>query len=447
MNNLRLTFLCIALLLAAVVAKAQVTLGFEGESAASVGIIIKDLKSGTIVAQNDAERALLPASIMKSVTCATALTALGEEFRFSTPVVLYGTQDGSTWNGNLIIESVGDPTIDSELFKDDVAPLHRSIIQGLKDLGITKITGRVIISQPMSDQGCNPHWEIEDTPYAYGAGLYGFNFQDNYYKLWPATGKTAPYVPDLHLSVIQQKSGTDMAQGINSNNLTIFTAEPANPKLMVKVSMDDPALVYESYLKARLKDAGITLEGNDVSDESQRALVCDYKSPVITDILTEMMHESHNLYAEGMLRAIAPNDTREEALKAEARTLKGIGAPTTHNRISDGSGLARANRIQPQFVSSVLEQMSKTDHASAYAATFPKVGVDGTVKNLLAKTSLKGKLALKSGSMGGVQCYAGYKFDDNGRPTHTVVIMVNSFFCPRGELRGRIEKFLLDTFK
>ncbi len=436
-----------AIMLLACMCHAQVKLGFEGENAASVGILIKDLKAGEIIAQNDPQRALLPASIMKSVTCATALTALGEEFRFTTPVYLYGKAEGSAWLGNLCIESSGDPTIDSELFKDDFAPLHSKIIQGLKDLGITSISGRIIIVDTMRDQGCNPHWEIEDVPYAYGAGLYGFNFQDNYYRLWPATGRTTPNVPDLHLSVIPQKSGTDLEQGINSNNLVVYTSDPTNPKLMVKVAMDNPALVYEGWLKSKLKDAGITVEGNETSDETERRLVCQYQSPRITNLLTEMMHESHNLFAEGMLRAIAPGESRESALKKEIATLKSIGVTTTNNRITDGSGLARANRIQPAFVADVLEKMALTEHADAYVSTFPLVGNDGTVKNLLAKTSLKGKLALKSGSMGGVQCYAGYKLDNSGNPTHAVVIMVNSFFCPRGELRGKIENFLVNTFK
>ena len=65
---------------------------------------------------------------------------------------------------------------------------------------------------------------------------------------------------------------------------------------------------------------------------------------------------------------------------------------------------------------------------------------------LLADTRLKGALALKSGSMSGVLCYAGYKIDTSGNPTHVVVIMVNGFTCKVAEVRKAIASYLLTIF-
>jgi D-alanyl-D-alanine carboxypeptidase/D-alanyl-D-alanine-endopeptidase (penicillin-binding protein 4) len=62
----------------------------------------------------------------------------------------------------------------------------------------------------------------------------------------------------------------------------------------------------------------------------------------------------------------------------------------------------------------------------------------------MLNTRLSGKLVLKTGSMNGVQCYAGYKIDDNGNPTHVVVIMANSFFGTRADLRTAISNLLLN---
>ena len=78
---------------------------------------------------------------------------------------------------------------------------------------------------------------------------------------------------------------------------------------------------------------------------------------------------------------------------------------------------------------------------------FPKAGKDGTMKGFLAKTPLQGKIAMKTGSVNGVQCYAGYKLGVNGKPTHVVVIMVNNFFCSRQSLRKAIEAMLTKTFR
>ena len=72
--------------------------------------------------------------------------------------------------------------------------------------------------------------------------------------------------------------------------------------------------------------------------------------------------------------------------------------------------------------------------------------MDGTMKNFMAKTPLKGKLALKTGSVNAVQCYAGYLLDENESPSHVVVVMVNGFYCPRAKVRDAISKYLLEQF-
>lgn len=69
------------------------------------------------------------------------------------------------------------------------------------------------------------------------------------------------------------------------------------------------------------------------------------------------------------------------------------------------------------------------------------------MRGFLAKTSLTGQVALKTGSVSSVQCYAGYKFNDDGEPSHIIVILVNGFFCPRKDVREAAENLLLDIFK
>ena len=103
--------------------------------------------------------------------------------------------------------------------------------------------------------------------------------------------------------------------------------------------------------------------------------------------------------------------------------------------------------MTPKFMEQVLTHMAKSSMADTYVSLFPKVGKEGTVRNFLKGTALDGKLVLKSGSMNGVHCYAGYKLGSNGKPTHSVVIIVNNFFCTRDALRKEIQRFLLAVFK
>ncbi|MDE5749882.1 MAG: D-alanyl-D-alanine carboxypeptidase, partial [Duncaniella sp.] len=62
------------------------------------------------------------------------------------------------------------------------------------------------------------------------------------------------------------------------------------------------------------------------------------------------------------------------------------------------------------------------------------------------ETPLEGRVAMKTGSMKGVQSYAGYLLDAEGRPTHILVFMANDFRCSRPGLKNAIQDLLLDIF-
>ena len=91
----------------------------------------------------------------------------------------------------------------------------------------------------------------------------------------------------------------------------------------------------------------------------------------------------------------------------------------------------------------VLKEMSGNVD---YVSFFPLAGQEGTLKSFLKDTELDSYIALKTGSMRGIQCYAGYKLDDDYAPTHVVVIMINNFNCSRSIVRELCEKMLLKTF-
>ena len=98
-------------------AMAQNVLGIDGEESTSVGIYIKDLKTGKVIVDHNSQLALTPASVMKAITTASALSIAGPDRRFSTPVVLKGRAEGSVWKGDIVVRSCADPTIESENFK------------------------------------------------------------------------------------------------------------------------------------------------------------------------------------------------------------------------------------------------------------------------------------------------------------------------------------------
>lgn len=430
---------------------AQNRLGIENENATSIGIYIKDLKTGRVIADRNSSLALMPASVMKVVTTASALHFLGENFRFTTDVSLTGnrSEDNSgVWEGNLVVRSVGDPTIESENFKGNLG-FCDSIVSNIRRLGIKEINGRIIVEQTLSNAGQIPEWQISDVACGYGAGLYGFNFMDNTLTVTPATGSVKPYAPGLEIECVTTTAGNQQLRGINSNQLFIFARSFANKKWVISTTMPDPSAVFTAQLMSRMSESGISLTDKTVKtgDADATELIYSHKSPASKDIFKSLMVRSDNLFAEGMLRATLPGDSRYQAIKKEKELWTERGLSTKTVVISDGSGLARTNRLSPRFIAGVLEYMAKNEKSSTFVSFFPKAGKDGTMKGFLAKTPLQGKIAMKTGSVNGVQCYAGYKLGVNGKPTHVVVIMVNNFFCSRQSLRKAIEAMLTKTFR
>ncbi len=430
-------------------ASAENILNIEGEEATSVGIYVKELNTGKVVIDHNSRMALTPASVTKALTSATALATLGADFTFTTTVGYSGRCYGNRCDGNLVINASGDPTIGSKQF-ESTAGFTDSIISSLKQMGITSFSGTVVIRESMPDQGPIPQWEIEDVAWPYGAGLYAFNYAGNTVYVNPVTGKSEP-ASNLRVTMLPapENNGNDILRGVNSQNLTVWgTAKSrSNKRWNIETTIPDPAEVYANLLISKLRAAGISIKDRKANiDNSTITVVYQHKSPTLAEICHSLMKRSDNLFAEGMLRAIAPGKSRYDCIKAEKDFWSEKGLASRYVMVSDGSGLTRSNRISPQFLGDMLEWMIKSPYASTYIDFFPVAGVDGTLKSLLAKTRLKGRLAMKTGSMASVQAYAGYKLNAEGQPTHIVVIMVNGFFCGRAALNKQIETFLLRTF-
>ena len=78
---------------------------------ASLGIAVVDLATGQIVKTVNASRSLVPASLMKITTTATALEVLGAEHRFETQLCYTGQIVDGTLNGDVLMVGAGDPSL------------------------------------------------------------------------------------------------------------------------------------------------------------------------------------------------------------------------------------------------------------------------------------------------------------------------------------------------
>lgn len=446
--------ICCYLIAIGLSAKAQSTcpINVVGKDAMAMGVYIEEIKSGEILLDYQSKRVYTPASVTKAFTTATALSTLPEDFRFHTPVYISGDIKENVLYGDIIVYGVGDATIESSHFPENKG-FCDSIISKIKQLGIKKIEGKCRIKSKDFNNDCavNPNWELEDIAWDYGTGLHAFNYKDNIFALTISnTIKTSPKVNDLTITELPTigSDGIDLMRPFNSNELFIVGDISKKYGYSNTCATPYPQDVFVDELALKLKQHNIQIDNADIDNANNlsKTLIYTHKSPALHEILKSLMVRSDNLFAESMLRAVAKGKSLKAAINTELSLWSKRGLNTSLITIRDGSGLARTNRISPMFMAKLLKWMNNSKYKDAYLNCFPRTGKNGTLKDFLKGTRLEGKLAMKTGSLNGVQCYAGYKLDENSNPSHVVVIMVNHYFCSKSEIRAAIAQMLLKTF-
>ncbi|MBO5444813.1 MAG: D-alanyl-D-alanine carboxypeptidase [Muribaculaceae bacterium] len=368
----------------------------------ATAVLIQDLATGKTLVSHNAGKSLLPASVMKTVTIAALLSEEGTDRRFHTPVYLDGKVKGDVLDGDLVIVGSGDPTLGADC-EPASADISQEILEALRKRGISRITGEIRVDTSLyKGPACPPSWATADLLEAYGTGSHALNYRRN-------------------------------ARGSHA--------------------VTNPETVFLAHLSNTLHNAGIETGGRakagstGVRDSRHSELLIDHTSDRYEEVMRSCMMRSDNLFAENMLRAFSLCRGKEGSTSAAANEMqnywKGKGMPCDGVTVIDGSGLSRSNRVTANFINSILRHMGDNE---AYASFMPLAGAEGTLKSFLKDTPLEAYVAMKTGSMKGIQCYAGYMLDEKFAPTHSIVILMNGI-GKRSEAQRAAEELLMETFQ
>lgn len=419
----------------------------EGLDSTKYSVVIREIGSPMPRVDYNASCLLIPASITKAITSACVIDLLGADGSFATTVKTVGNIIDGTLHGRLVISTSGDPTLESSRMEG--SPFVEEVVKAVKSAGIKNIDGDIVINSPnRMIQSVPGGWEKEDLGFPYGAAFHPSTYADNCFELTMPSAKCNPPVPDLKITRHKSRGKYRLDKRPASNHIDLY-GKNLNRKSVSTFPNSSPDLSLRAAVITALKDNGIATTLSDKEPDSPTALLAIHHSAKYVDILRDLMHRSDNLFAEGMLMSLSPWGSRNDAIEAERLLLKRIIRPDILDGVSieDGSGLSRNNRVSAQFMSEMLNAMAMGENCELYTSLFPRAGIEGTVKRLLSLSPLAGQLVLKSGSMRGVRCYAGYKLDKDNLPTHSVVVMVNGFKGNSSRLRQQIEKMLLDSFE
>ncbi|RWR34110.1 D-alanyl-D-alanine carboxypeptidase/D-alanyl-D-alanine-endopeptidase [Sinirhodobacter populi] len=383
-----------------------------------VGFAVVDPRNGKVLEAQGADRAMPPASTVKTITTLYALETLGSGWRFPTRLIATGPVSGGKIRGDLILAGGGDPTLSTDDLADMAAQLARR--------GITGVTGRYLVfgaSLPYAEQ------IADDQPvYAgYNPAISGLNLNYNrVYFEWKraasgyalsmdARGRTAvPKVYTASVAVAQRQSPLftyKRGQGREAWTVAQGALGASGSRwLPVRDPVGYAGDVFQTLARAQ----GIALPTPErVGGLPQGTLLVERGSDALPVLLRDMLKYSTNLTAEtvGMTATLRRGQTATRGASGSAMSawLRGrMGGGTA--RLVDHSGLGTDNRIAP------LEM------AQAVVLLGPKAGLKGLMKPFALRDA-QGRptqagpvqVAAKTGTLNFVSTLTGYVTAPGGR--------------------------------
>lgn len=334
----------------------------------------------------NANRQFIPASTVKILTSLVALQTLGSAYRFPTKLYL----DTSS---NLYIEGFGDPSLTSETLLD--------IGLVLKERGLREIQKIYLDSSHFALNGERANPENSLNPYDAPNGAIAVNFNSVPVKISQdrsiSSGESqTPLLP------IMVAIGKDLAPG--NHRINVGSLSNTDQKT-------EPALRYAGELfTAQFKRAGIVVRGtysNKKVPETLEPVVVYFNKKTVKETVQECLKYSNNFIANqlflasGVAKAGAPA-TWYKSRKLYKDLLQSLLPDQLKQPvIQEGSGLSKKNRMSPKAIRVILE------HFKPYYDLLPA----------------EPPALLKSGTLTGVYCYAGYFRE--GKELAPFVIMLN----------------------
>ena len=406
---------------------------------------------------------LVPASILKVVTTATALEVFGPEYHFKTALTYSGTIRNDTLFGDLQIIGGGDPTLGSQYFPE-TKNFEGAWISALKGKRIRVIAGNLVADAKIYDDMIPGSWVWEDLGNYYGAGASGLSVYDNMIEIHLKSPEIADQ-PTQVIKVIPEIPGLELKNEVLSSDITSDQAYVfGNPEdsrrvirgtipkgrndFLVKASMPDPAAFLANEFAQKLKSVGIELQGNSLSGKAglESGVIAETLSPPLRDIIRLTNHESINLFAEHLLKHLSLQKNKQGNTKDGCAFVvdywKSKGIDLNGLFMNDGSGLSRFDALTAQNMTCILTYMKNSStNAADFYGSLPSAG-DGTLSFFTTNQFPGNCLRAKSGSMTRVRCYAGYLETHSGK-TLAFTAMLNNFQCSQSAAIQKMEELLV----
>jgi D-alanyl-D-alanine carboxypeptidase/D-alanyl-D-alanine-endopeptidase (penicillin-binding protein 4) len=352
---------------------------------------------GRILASKNENTPFVPASTLKIVTALGALRLLPADFRFRTDFFLTG-------NNDLCIKGYGDPSLTSEEII--------LILQSLRQQGVARINNILLDAEGFELTGEAEGRGDSLNPYDAAGSALAVNFNTVNFTRQPdgtiiSAEEQTPTLP------IMQRLGKNLPPGTHRINLT---------------NDHDNILIHTGELfRALQRRAGIPGEGaiaTGAVPAGARLLLAHRSSQSMEQIIAGLLRYSNNFIANQLFLTCGAMKNGYPATWDKGRQvfrefLASLGLDEQQLVMVEGSGLSRDNLATPAAMLTILHAFRP--HARLLA-------VD------------QGRL-IKSGTLTGVYCYAGYL--PGGQGANAFVVMLNQPENRRDRIVNLLEKIAL----
>jgi D-alanyl-D-alanine carboxypeptidase/D-alanyl-D-alanine-endopeptidase (penicillin-binding protein 4) len=241
---------------------------------------------------------------------------------------------------------------------------------------------------------------------------------------------------------------------LSANTVRLFgcMAQNKNPK-EIQLAIPDPVLLAKQIIKKTLAQNNILFKGKIIEGTTppDAHIIALYQSDDITKLVTHMLKESDNLYANSLTKQLGFSLTKEGSYKQGAFAIKKILSEHTNLdmsqiELSDGMG-TRYNLATPKQIVLLLTNLynNKTLRPIIINA-LPQSGLSGTLKDRMKKTSLEKIVFAKTGTMHDISSLSGYIINPKDR-TLIFSIVINGVNKPISTAKALEEHILLTIMK
>jgi len=431
---------------------------------ARVGVCIIDGASGATLASIRAGEGFVPASNQKLLTSGAALLVLGPEFVFSTDLVRSGD--------DLVVVGSGDPALADPEVLDRLEPrltvddLLDTLAAAVPKAGITGV-GRLIVDDRVFDREfVHPSWPERQLGDWYCAEVSGVIFHTNVVSVFPrpspdgpgnrATFTVQPSAPWLTVEnrAVTRADGQNVISLVrvsDDNQFRMSGDVRTASRVPVETTVHNPSLFFGQVLADRVEAAGVrvgdgtrgtgsagpgpnpavSLIGQNDSPPRDRVLA--RVTTPIADVLRRCNRDSHNLYAEALLKRTAYETTKEPgswvggaAVLRMLLSQKIDPEAAAETVIADGSGMSRENSVSPRTMARWLVAISEESPAvqAAFEESLARPG-EGTLRDRFRSPRPKNLVRGKSGYIKGVRSLSGYLTTPDGSRRVAYAILIN----------------------